>query len=76
MAKKTVTKKPKRRMKRAVRRSMAAVLMITAIVVAAIPVPENLADDGTSDLPTNVQAALTYVEASADNGYVSNPRGE
>ncbi len=45
MAKKTTAKKPKRRLKRTVRRSMAAVLMITAVVVAAIPVPENTAAD-------------------------------
>lgn len=77
MAKKTVTKKPKRRLKRTVRRSMAAVLMITAIVVAAIPVPENKAEDGTSDLPSNVQAALTYEHASTENGFeVANPGGE
>ena len=76
MAKKTVTKKPKRRLKRAVRRSMAAVLMITAVVVAAIPVPENQAEDGTSNLASDVQAALTYEPASKENGYVDNPGGE
>lgn len=42
-AKKLVTKKPRRRLKRTARRSLAAVLMITAVVVAAIPVPENAA---------------------------------
>lgn len=42
-AKKPVTKKPRRRLKRTARRSLAAVLMITAVVVAAIPVPENVA---------------------------------
>ncbi|MCM1263977.1 MAG: leucine-rich repeat protein [Butyrivibrio sp.] len=42
------SKKSGRRLKRSVRRSLAAVLMITAIGVAAIPVPENFADDGTS----------------------------
>lgn len=41
--KKPVTKKPRRRLKRTARRSLAAVLMITAVVVAAIPVPENVA---------------------------------
>lgn len=76
MAKKTVTKKPKRRMKRAVRRSIAAVLMITAIVVAAIPVQENQAEDGTSGLPSDVQGALNYVPASRENGYVDNVGGE
>ena len=43
MAKKTPAKKPRRRLKRSVRRSLSAVLMITAIAVAAIPVPENVA---------------------------------
>lgn len=43
--KKPVTKKPRRRLKRTARRSLAAVLMITAVVVAAIPVPENVAAD-------------------------------
>lgn len=43
MAKKTAAKKPRRRLKRTARRSLAAVLMITAVVVAAIPVPENAA---------------------------------
>lgn len=43
MAKKTAKKKPRRRLKRTARRSLAAVLMITAVVVAAIPVPENAA---------------------------------
>lgn len=45
MSKKTPVKKSKRRLKRSVRRSLAAVLMITAIAVAAIPVPEVAADD-------------------------------
>ncbi|MCM1048912.1 MAG: leucine-rich repeat protein [Clostridiales bacterium] len=40
------SKKSGRRLKRSVRRTLAAVLMITAIGVAAIPVPENLAADG------------------------------
>ncbi len=50
MSKKTPVKKSKRRLKRSVRRSLAAVLMITAIAVAAIPVPENVAapDDPTT----------------------------
>lgn len=46
MAKKTPAKKPRRRLKRSIRRSLSAVLMITAIAVAAIPVPENYADNG------------------------------
>ncbi len=46
MAKKTPARKPRRRLKRSVRRSLSAVLMITAIAVAAIPVPENYADNG------------------------------
>ena len=46
MAKKAPVKKTKRRLKRSVRRSLAAVLMVTSIAVAAIPVPENYAEDG------------------------------
>lgn len=46
MAKKAPVKKTKRRLKRSVRRSLAAVLMVTSIAVAAIPVPENYADNG------------------------------
>ncbi|MCH5249167.1 MAG: leucine-rich repeat protein [Lachnospiraceae bacterium] len=38
-------KKSKRRLKRSVRRSIAALLMVTAIGVAAIPVPENFAEE-------------------------------
>ncbi len=64
MAKKTVVKKPKRRLKRTVRRSLAAVLMITAIVVAAIPVPENMAEDGASGEAGNTQSPLAYKEAT------------
>lgn len=47
MSKKTPAKKSKRRLKRSIRRSIAAILMVTAIGVAAVPVPENYADNGT-----------------------------
>lgn len=50
MSKKTPIKKTKRRLKRTVRRSIAALLMITSIGVAAIPVPENYAEDGSSQV--------------------------
>ena len=43
MAMKNAAKKSRRRLKRSVRRSLAAVFMSTAIGVAAIPVPENYA---------------------------------
>ena len=70
MSKKTPVKKSKRRLKRSVRRSLAAVLMITAIAVAAIPVPENVAapDGGVpalADEKEEVQA-----NAMKDFGYV------
>lgn len=48
MAKKQTVKKSRRRLKRSIRRSLAAVLMITAIGVAAVPVPENYAEDGNN----------------------------
>ncbi|MDE6750275.1 MAG: leucine-rich repeat protein [Lachnospiraceae bacterium] len=44
-------KKTGRRLKRSVRRTLAAVLMITAIGVAAIPVPENLATETSPTTP-------------------------
>ena len=70
MAKKTALKKSKRRLKRTVRRSMAAVLMVTAIAVAAIPVPENFAapEDGTA----NMEVAIQYEEADHDLDYEDN----
>ena len=64
MSKKTPIKKTKRRLKRTVRRSLAAVLMITAIAVAAIPVPENYAGNGaggsSSSSTVPVPAKYTY----------------
>lgn len=62
MAKKTTVKKPRRRLKKTVRRSLAAVLMITAIAVAAIPVPENLAVNPQADTD-NVVSPVAYVPA-------------
>lgn len=44
MSKKMQGKKTKRGFRRTVRRSLAAILMITALVVAAIPVPESRAE--------------------------------
>ncbi len=58
MAKKTPAKKPRRRLKRSVRRSLSAVLMITAIAVAAIPVPENYADNGDATASSMTRAAV------------------
>lgn len=67
MSKKTPVKKSKRRLKRTVRKSLAAVLMITAIVIAAIPVPENRADDGSSAGTARAAATLEYkVSLDAD----------
>ena len=69
MAKKTSTRKSRRGLKRTIRRSLAAILMITAIAVAAIPVPESLADDedggggGTSATPE-----VQYVDAKPGTG--------
>lgn len=62
MSKKTPIKKTKRRLKRTVRRSLAAVLMITAIGVAAIPVPENYAEGEGVSAP-----AIQYVDADPNN---------
>lgn len=78
-AKKPVTKKPRRRLKRTARRSLAAVLMITAVVVAAIPVPENAAAPENPDptTPTEVTYAYDsaqYKDSSFSNGGVSLAR--
>lgn len=62
MAKKTAVRKPKRRLKKTARRSMAAVLMITAIVVAAIPVPENFADNPGARAGEEVVSPTAYVD--------------
>lgn len=70
MAKKTALKKSKRRLKRTVRRSIAAVLMVTAIAVAAIPVPENFA--APEDETSGGDAGIRYEDATPDD-YVDNP---
>ena len=77
-AKKPVTKKPRRRLKRTARRSLAAVLMITAIVVAAIPVPENAAapEDFGISLYENEDETLPYKYPDHDdNGNMKNDKG-
>ena len=74
MAKKTVSKKSRRRLKKTVRRSIAAMLMITSIVIAAIPVPENRAADEQPGGTTGGDAGIQYVEASkAEGDYEHNP---
>ena len=78
MSKKTPVKKSKRRLKRSVRRSLATALMITAIAVAAIPVPENYAEDGSNPgSGTNTPAASTaeaykYPDADTMEGYAAD----
>jgi len=62
MSKKTPVKKSKRRLKRSVRRSLAAVLMITAVAVAAIPVPEN---EAAPDNPDAGDGAVTVTREYA-----------
>ena len=62
MAKKTPVKKSRRRLKRSIRRSLAAVLMITSIGVAAIPVPENYAAMEGNDIK-KVKASDVHAEA-------------
>ena len=63
MSKKTPVKKSKRRLKRSVRRSLATALMITAIAVAAIPVPENYAEDGSNPGSGTNTPAVSTAEA-------------
>jgi len=77
-AKKPVTKKPRRRLKRTARRSLAVVLMITAVVVAAIPVPENQAETGgnraAGDPFAYEEADTKKIEDGGD--YVDNTAGD
>lgn len=60
MAKKAPVKKSRRRLKRSVRRSLAAVLMITAIGVAAVPVPENEAAQERGWMPLSLPEGVPY----------------
>ena len=78
MSKKMQGKKNKRGLKRTVRRSMAAILMITAIAVAAIPVPENLASGegaGSSSSTTSTNALLQYDVSLDKDGIVTGKDG-
>ncbi len=74
MAKKKTAKRPKRRLKQAVRRSLAAVLMVTSIAVAAIPAPENMALNPREGEPGAIESPVAYVpgklSGSTDNPYV------
>lgn len=73
MAMKKAAKRSKRRLKRSIRRSLAAVLMITAIGVAAVPVPENYADNG--DAAGNMtRASDVHDKDLADYGYTDTLR--
>ena len=74
MSKKTPVKKSKRRLKRTVRKSLAAVLMITAIVIAAIPVPENRAEDGSSAGTARAAATLEYKVSLDADGIVTGQK--
>lgn len=73
MAMKNAAKKSRRRLKRSVRRSLAAVLMITAIGIAAVPVPENYADNGNAtsraaaDADKHDMSKFKYDADSADD---------
>lgn len=75
MAKKTAARKPKRRLKKTARRSLAVVLMVTAIVVAAIPVPENLADNPGARAGEEVESPAAYVEGDVKPIPKDNPKG-
>ncbi len=69
MSKKAPVKKSRRRLKRSVRRSFAAVLMITAIAVAAIPVPENYAAPEESIESRAEQKKDAHAEAAKGHKY-------
>ena len=68
MAKNAPVKKSKRRLKRSVRRSVAAVLMITAIGVAAVPVPENVAAPEVDVEPSPVQYKAADTKSVDEKG--------
>lgn len=72
MAKTKTVKKSRRRLKRSIRRSLAAVLMITAIGVAAVPVPENYAEDGSNP---SVKAAAD-LHNMKEFKYESDPKND
>ena len=73
MAKKTTVKKPKRRLKKTVRRSIATVLMMTAVVVAAIPVPENLAVNPGAKADSDPMVSPVAYEEGTLTGSTNNP---
>lgn len=56
---KTGRRKINRKTKRVIRRSIAAVMMITAIAVAAIPVPDIQADNGTGSSSSSKRENIT-----------------
>lgn len=70
MAKRVPRKKVTRRLKRSVRKSLAAVLMITAIVVAAIPVPETYADNGQAVSRAGIQPRTDGSYSYDDNNNI------
>ena len=72
MAKNAPVKKSKRKLKRSVRRSIAAVLMITAIGVAAVPVPENYAETGISPYDDDVPVLPYSYKVSSTGTDVAN----
>ena len=72
MAKKTAARKPKRRLRKTARRSLAAVLMVTSIAVAAIPAPENLADNPGARAGEEVESPVAYVDAE-EAGLLGTP---
>lgn len=68
MAKKAPVKKT-RRLKRSVRRSLAAVLMVTSIAVAAIPVPENYAEGEGESPDTPSTPGITDQHDMSEYGF-------
>lgn len=73
MQKQTPKRRLNRRVRRLIRRSVASLLMITAILVAAIPVPDIKADDGLSKGASNPEKRQK-VEKEAGNAETSGDR--
>lgn len=69
-----VAKRKNRRVKKTVRKTFGALLMVTAITVAAIPVPENMAYDPTSEqVPAYSSLSITDLGTDVLPNSTTNP---
>lgn len=75
--KKAANKKKNLKLRKRIRRTVATVLMVTSLVVAAIPVPENLADNGGTGVSPRIvgREVSDYTYAENSGSKVSNIGG-